>query len=195
MNRRHFIALSTIATTVAGASAATAREEWWELVKSENLRFTAKSVEGTLTLDVELEKPPEDDLVEHKTKDGEYNGYSWKGEKLPTRFWPGGSLIKKFDLKWDGKLIPIEKRFWRDLAGFDIQTVSEKPALIPDETWAYEEFVDCLRQPRIMLSAEGGTALIEWVRPEECDSRSTTRWIVSRSGTVLRHRHEPPHEC
>ena len=44
------------------------------------------------------------------------------------------------------------------------------------------------------LSAEGGTVLIEWERPEECDSHSTIRWIVSKSGTVLRHRHCPPHE-
>jgi hypothetical protein len=44
------------------------------------------------------------------------------------------------------------------------------------------------------LSAEGGTVLIEWGRDEECDSSSTIRWIVSKSGTMLRHRNCPPHE-
>jgi len=195
MKRRHFLTLSTLATTASGVSVATAREEWWELVKSDNLLFTAKSAEDSLTLEVELEKPAEEELTELKTEEGEYDGYAWRGEKLPGRFWPGCSLIKKFDLKWDGKPIPIESRFWRDLAGFVIQTVPNKPVQIPDDAWKYREFLDSLRQPRIMLSAEGGTALIEWERPEECDSSSTTRWIISRSGTVLRHRHEPPHEC
>lgn len=41
--------------------------------------------------------------------------------------------------------------------------------------------------------ADGGTVLIQWDRPEECDGRSTIRWIVSKSGTVLRHRYEAPH--
>ena len=47
----------------------------------------------------------------------------------------------------------------------------------------------------LSLSAEVGTVLIEWERPEECDSHSTIRWIISKSGVVLRHRHCPPHEC
>lgn len=195
MKRRHFLTISTLATAVTGASAAESREDWWELVKEDTLHFTAKSEEGNLTLEVELEMPPEDELSETKGLDGEMSGYKWRGEILPTRFWPGCSLIKTFDFKWDGKPIVIEKRFWRDLAGFVIQTVPQKPALLPDEGWRYNEFLAGLRQPRVMLSAEGGTALIEWERPEECDSRSTTRWIISRSGAVLRHRHEPPHEC
>ena len=148
-----------------------------------------------MTLKVELERPEEEGLVELPQVAGQYAGYSYKGEKLPLRFWPGESLIKKFDLEWDGERIGIERRFWRDLAGFVIQTVPHKPALRPENGWNYQEFLNRLRQPRVMLSAEGGTALIEWVRPEECDSSSTVRWIISRSGTVLRHRHEPPHGC
>jgi hypothetical protein len=103
----------------------------------------------------------------------------------------GASAAEPREEWWD----LVEKRFWRDLGGFDIQTIPMKPALLPDEGWRYEDFLSRLRQPRLILSAEGGTALIEWERPEECDSRSTTRWIISRSGAVLRHRHEPPHEC
>jgi len=196
MKRRHFLTISTLATTVTGASAAAApREDWWELVKEDNLRFTAKSEEGNLTLDVELEVPPEGELSERKDEEGSITGYNWRGEILPQRCWPGQSLIKKFDFQWDGKPVVVERRFWRDLAGFGIQTVPNKPALLADEDWRYNDFLASLRQPRVMLSADGGTALIEWVRPEECDSSSTTRWIISRSGTVLRHRHEPPHDC
>lgn len=195
MKRRHFLTISTLATTVTGVSAAVAREEWWELVKSDTLSFTAKSEEGNLTLDVELEVPPEEELTVRKNEEGHIIGYTWRGETLPGRCWPGQSLIRKFDFRWDDKPVPVARRFWRDLGGFVIQTVPNKPALLPDEDWRYQQFLASLRQPRVMRSAEGGTALIEWERPEECDGQSTTRWIISRTGTVLRHRYEAPHEC
>jgi hypothetical protein len=38
------------------------------------------------------------------------------------------------------------------------------------------------------------TATIEWERAGECDSSSTIRWIISKSGTVIRHHHWPPHD-
>lgn len=195
MKRRHFLTISTLATTVAGTASAAPIEDWWNQVKSDNLKFTAKSIEGKLSLDVELEVPDEEELIGKKDAETHVTVYSWRGEILPRRFWPGCSLIKKFDFKWDGKPVAIEKRFWRDLAGFIIQTAPKKPTPLPAEEWRYDEFLAGLRQPRLMLSAEGGTALIEWERPEECDSHSTVRWIISRTGTVLRHRHEPPHEC
>ena len=50
-----------------------------------------------------------------------------------------------------------------------------------------------LLAPRSSLSLR--SRIIEWERPEECDSHSTIRWIVIKSGVVLRHRHCPPHEC
>ncbi len=193
MKRRHFIAISGLAAP-ANAMAADVQEAWWEHVENV-LRFTAKSEERNLTLGVELEIPREGDLVKLPSVDEEYAGYSYRDEKLPLRFWPGEALIKKFDLKWDGEVVKIEKRFWRDLAGFVIQTVPNKPALREGDSGRYHEFLTGLLQPRIMLSAEKGTALIEWDRPEECDGRSTVRWIISRSGTVLRHRYEPFHDC
>ena len=193
MKRRHFIAMSAVSIPIA-AKAMDVEETWWEDVVKVS-KFTAKSEEGNLTLEVELEFPKEPDLVALPEVGGEYQGYSYKGEKLPLRFWPGCSLITKFDFKWDGKPIEIEKRFWRDLAGFIIEDVPNKPALKPEESWKYQKFIDGLRRPSVMISQDGGTALIEWVRSEECDSSSTIRWIISRSGTVLRHRYEPPHEC
>lgn len=193
MKRRHFLAMSTVSIPVA-AKALDVEEAWWDRVESVS-DFTAKSDEGKLTLSVGLEFPKEADLVELPEENGEYRGYSYKGEKLPMRFWPGCSLITKFEFRWDGKSISVERRFWRDLAGFTIQNVPNKPALKPEDSWKYDEFIGRLNRPRVMLSADGGTGLIEWVRSEECDSSSTIRWIISRSGTVLRHRYEPPHEC
>ena len=105
-------------------------------------------------------------------------------------------MLTRFDLTWDGKAMKIPERFWNDLPGFRIETSTLDPEeLKPDLQWKALQFLERLRQPRLSLSAEGGTVLIEWDRPEECDSRSTIRWIVSKSGTVLRHRHCPPHEC
>jgi hypothetical protein len=90
----------------------------------------------------------------------------------------------------------IQERFWNDLPGLRIETSTLDPQkLKPDLQRKALQFLDQLEQPRLSLSAEGGTVLIEWTRPEECDSSSTIRWIVSKSGTILRHRHCPPHEC
>lgn len=41
---------------------------------------------------------------------------------------------------------------------------------------------------RVFLSEDGGTILIEWIRSLEGDLSWTVRWIVSKAGTVLRHR-------
>jgi hypothetical protein len=171
-------------------------EEWWKTVNSESLKFRAKSVEGELILSVALLKPSEKEVTEVINKNGGGRSYHYQGKALPSRFSQGQSLLTRFDLTWDSKAIEIPERFWSDLVGLDIETSNlDFTHLGPQLQWRAQEFLEGLRQPRVTLSAEGGTALIEWVRPEECDSRSTLRWIVSKSGTVLRHRHEPPHEC
>ena len=194
MKRRHFIALSAVSLPVAAkVQAEEIEQNWWEDIVNIT-EFTARSEEGNLTLAVELEVPAEGDVTKLPEGEGEYTGYSYKGKNLPLRYWPGCSLIKKFDFKWDGEPIEIEKRFWDDLAGLVIEKVPQ-PDKKTAELFAYQDFLQSLKRPRVMKSADGGTALIEWVRSEECDSSSTTRWIVSRRGNVLRHRHEPPHEC
>lgn len=91
--------------------------------------------------------------------------------------WRDGICFRRVDTR---TAMNLPKRFWNDLSLFPIQN--------------HQSTILNL-QSLPSLSAEGGTVLIEWVRPEECDSRSTIRWIVSKSGAVLRHRHCPPHEC
>ena len=162
----------------------------------EVLRFTAKSEEGNIRLVVELIKPGDDALKEIKDSNGDTIGYSLKGERLPERFWHGCSLISKFELIWDGKRIDIPQRFWRDLAGFRIEVSPLDPEKLPaDMHWKARDFLEGLEQPHVILSADGNTVLIEWGRGEECDGHSTIRWIISKSGTILRHRHTPPHDC
>ena len=169
--------------------------EWRETVK-EVLRFTAKSDEGNIRLVIELIKPDENSLKEIKNSKGDTIGYSLKGERLPERFWHGCTLISKFDLFWDGKRIDIPQRFWRDLAGFRIQASPLDPEKLPAAMHSKAmDFLAGLNQPHVILSADGNTVLIEWGRGEECDGHSTIRWIISKSGTILRHRHTPPHEC
>ena len=169
--------------------------DWWPTV-SEKLVCSAKAEEGNAVLRVELQKPDEKQIKELKDADGSVTGYSLNGKKLPERFWPGCTLIKKFDLQWDGKKIDIPERFWADLAGLRIQESSlNLEKLSPDSRFEGEKFLAQLDRPRVYISADGGTLLIEWGRPEECDGHSTIRWIISKSGTILRHRHTPPHEC
>jgi hypothetical protein len=172
-----------------------AEPDWWPTVE-EVSHFTAKSEDGNITLTVELTKPDEDSLTPQVAANGDTVGYTLNGEKLPERFWPGCALISRFELSWDGKRIDIPKRYWRDLAGFRIQTSSLKPdSLEPSLHWKAGQFLADLDQPRVTLSADGGTIMIQWGRPEECDGHSTIRWIIDRSGTILRHRHTPPHDC
>lgn len=194
MNRL-FILLAII-TAVQGIGAQdTDPSNWWTDV-TESHSCTAKAEEGNAVVRVELEKPDEERVKEIKDAEGVVTGYSIDGKKLPERFWPGCAVIKKFELEWEGKKIEIPERFWTDLAGFRIQSSPLKLDELPAEKrFEGEQFLASLNKPRVYISADGGTILIEWDRPEECDGRSTIRWIISKSGAVMRHRHTPPHEC
>jgi hypothetical protein len=198
MKRRSFLSLSALSALPVAARAADDAPEpdWSETVTSDALTFKAVSDDGKITLQVELIRPAEHEVTEAKDEDGEFRCYQYKGKDQPYPFHPGSTLPTRFDLTWDGKAVKIPDRFWNDLPGLRIETSTLKPeTLKPELRWEAEEFLGRLDQPRVSLSAEGGTVLIEWQRPEECDSHSTIRWIVSKSGTVLRHRHQPPHEC
>lgn len=198
MKRRSFLSLSAL--SAVSIPVVTAGEEpeadWYQTVNSEALTHKAISEEGKLLLHVELIKPADEELTEVKDEEGNFKCFRYKGKDLPQRFWTGGTLLTRFDLIWDGDPIKVPERFWADLAGFRIENSSLDPEkLKPELQWKAKQFLEGLKQPRVILSADGGTALIEWVRPEECDSHSTIRWIISKSGNVLRHRHEPLHAC
>jgi hypothetical protein len=198
MKRRSFLSLSALSAVPVVATAADDAPEadWHETVSHDALKFTAETEDGKITLQVELIRPAENEVTETKDEKGEFRAYQYKGKDQPYPFHPGSTLLTRFDLTWDGKAMKIPERFWNDLPGLRIETSSLDPEkLKPELQWKAHEFLERLEQPRLSLSAEGGTVLIEWERPEECDSHSTIRWIVSKSGVVLRHRHCPPHEC
>lgn len=198
MNRRSFLSLSALSTVPVVAKAADDAPEpdWHDTVDSGVMKFRCSDADGSVVLQVELFKPAESDIQEALDEKGEHRCYQYKGKDQPYPFRPGVNLIRRFDLTWDGKDMKIPERFWNDLPDLRISTSTLKPeTLKPELRWKAEEFLEGLRQPRASLSAEGGTVLIEWERGEECDSHSTIRWIVSKSGVVLRHRHCPPHEC
>ena len=198
MKRRSFLSLSALGTVPVAARAAEAHPEaaWWEAVNNEVLAFKAVSEEGNLVLVVELFRPAENEITEVLDENGDHRCYRYKGKDQPYPFHPGSTLLKRFDFTWDGKALEIPERFWKDLPGLRLETSTLDPEkLETDLQWKAREFLERLRQPRLSLSADGGTVLIEWQRPEECDSSSTIRWIISKSGTILRHRHHPPHEC
>lgn len=117
------------------------------------------------------------------------------GQKDPESPW--STFIRVFKLTWNGQEIAIPQRFWNDLDHVRLEDypkaeISKVPA---EKREIFNEQLGQLQRPRLILSAESGTVLIEWRRGEECDSHSIIRWIVSKSGVVLRHRHEPFHLC
>lgn len=198
MHRRSFLSLSALSAVPVLAKAAETdpQADWNETVSTDALTFKAMSADERITLQVELIRLGENEVTEVNDEKGEHIAYQYKGKNQPYPFHPGSTLLSRFDLTWDGKAVEIPERFWNDLPALGIETSTLKLETVkPDLHWEAEQFLAKLRQPRVSLSAEGGTVLIEWERPEECDSHSTIRWIVSKSGVVLRHRHCPPHEC
>ena len=168
--------------------------DWWSTVEAAT-EFTAVSRDGSLKLKVKLAKI---EVTERTAKSpvGEEVHFFHNGVQLPSDFWPGRAALVQFELIWNGRRVPIADRFWRDLYGFRIQTTSLKASEIADAAkYEFEIFSSQLDQPRVILSADGGTALIEWQRPEECDSHTTYRWLITKDGRVLRHCDRPPHEC
>jgi len=195
MKRRSFLSVSALAAVVPCITSAAEEEvvDWYGTVSSDTMEFKAE--DENIVLHVGLIRPADNEISEMTDEKGDFRCYSYKGVEMHPRFWPGCSLLTRFDLTWNGKAMKIPERFWNDLPGFRIETSTLDPdKLKPELQWRGTQFLDGLERPRVSLSAEGGTVLIEWVRPEECDSQSTTRWIISKSGTVLRHRHHP-HDC
>jgi hypothetical protein len=196
-------ALSAAIPVVAYAAeepAPVEEENWYETINSDVLDYTAKveveDQEVDIKLHVQIIPLVEGDFTEVKDERGELVAYHYKGKAAPDYVYPGSTLLTRFDLTWDGKAVPIPERFWSDLGGMRIQTSTLDPGKLKGEAhWKAVELLESLKCPRLTLSADGGTVLIEWVRPEDCDSRSTIRWIVSKSGNVLRHRDCPPHHC
>jgi hypothetical protein len=159
-----------------------------------------ESREGLLRLEVAL-IDENDEVTEEtiQTLDGEETRYTFAGERLPRWLRPRDGIIKRFRFFWDGREIPITKRYWNDFGGCCIErcTVDLK-TIAPELSEFFEEYQNDLDAPKVMLSADGGTALIEWRIIDTdacCGHRATMRWMISKSGHVMRHRHTTPSRC
>jgi len=179
MNRRHFLAGTGLsAATLPLSFAEEANESPFDPEKVERRwEFTAKCVQST-----EGKLP---DIQLHLKLTKEDPDFRWNDR------------IKEFRLVWEGRPIEVADRFWNDISGLQIDAYPDQEiAKVPEDSrWKLEEHLENLSQPRLTLSEDKGTVLIEWRISQECDSHSTIRWIVSKKGTVLRHRDTPFHEC
>lgn len=209
MKRRSFIAFASVAPIGLAYSAedqggreerlALAREGWSEHTSAVKSGVFVSS-EGNLRLEVSL--IDDDDAVSEETikVDGEEEQvFTFEGMKLPRWHRPQDGIIKRFQFFWDEKEIPVEKRFWNDFGGCRMEKTKLTIDKIPrDEQYEFSDFLEELEGPKVILSANGGTALIEWSIIDMdacCGHRATMRWIISKSGAVMRHRHTTPNPC
>jgi hypothetical protein len=206
MKRRTFLSLAS-ATPVAASglraepqnNAESARTAWEETVVRRS-SGTFISLEGDLRLEVAL-ITADDKVTEETAKgdDGPETRYTFQGETLPRWLKPTDGILKQFRFTWNGREIPVAKRFWNDFGGCLIESTALKKSQIPEELHPeFDKFLEELGGPKVILSADGGTALIEWRILDTdacCGHRATVRWIIGKSGAVMRHRHTTPSLC
>jgi hypothetical protein len=126
-------------------------------------------------------------VTQARDEKGLHRCFQYKSKDMPGRFWPGQSLLTRFDLTRDGKRIPIAERFWNDLAGLRIQTSTLDPEkLAPQLQWKAQQFLTGLWRPRLSPSAED-------------DSNSFRFALLTSHSALLPHpldrqqvRHRPP---
>ena len=205
MKRRSFLALAAAGPLAANPSDAADGEtarllEAWQTTVERRHSGVFVSTEGELRLEVALIE--ESDPVAEETvrgPDGEETVFTFKGSRLPRWVRPTDGVLKSFRFFWNDREVPVEKRFWDDFGGCVIEATpltAEKMA--EEQRLAFEEFLEGLDRPKVILSADRGTALIEWriIDTEACcGHRATVRWIIGKSGTVMRHRHTTPSMC
>jgi hypothetical protein len=207
MKRRTFLSLASATPVAASATWAQADDDAgptvraaWEETVARSWSDTFVSTEGDLRLEVAL-ITDKDEVREETVKgdDGPETAYFFRGEKLPRWLQPTDGILQEFRLTWKGREIPVAKRFWNDFGGCLIQSTPLKKEHIPQELHGeFDKFSEELDGPKVILSADGGTALIEWrILDTEacCGHRATVRWIIGRSGAVMRHRHSTPSMC
>lgn len=205
MKRRSFISLATVAPLSMAHSGEEEdqqeqiRNSWIESRHHVNSGVFF-SAEKELRLEVSLignDDPVVEKIV--KTSDGEESVFWLQGSRLPRWLRPADGIIKNFRFFWGDREIPIEQRYWNDFGGCSIEKSSLDKGTIPEEQeYAFDEFLQELDGPRVILSADKGTALIEWeIRDTDacCDHKATVRWIIGKSGAVMRHRHQTPNPC
>lgn len=154
-----FIFLTTMATADVGP---------FEREKTD--KRTVKSFDGSATLTVSLERFDRKQLRRIDKGEGK-EPEVWLGDRqLPSDLlWRTPTMIKSFSLVIDGKNINVPERFWNDLPGMYLEKVIINKKIKTEED-KLELWYFSIRQcagPSITRSANGGTVLISWKRPEE----------------------------
>lgn len=133
-------------------------------------RNTVKSFDGSAILTVSLERFNRDQL-RRVDKGEDKEPEVWLGKRrLPTDLlWRTPTMIKSFELTIDGKKISIPERFWNDLPGMYMEKVviNKKIKTEEDELALWFFTTQQCAGPTITRSANKGTVLISWSRPEE----------------------------
>lgn len=135
MKRRTFLALSALNTVPAVARAEEPEHDatWEQTINRDALKFEAVADGGDITLQVELIRPPIEEVTAVKSENGEIICFQYKGKDQPYPFRPGCTVLTRFDLTWDGKAIRIPQRFWNDLPDLRIHTSTLDPEAIAPE--------------------------------------------------------------
>ncbi|MFK7911239.1 MAG: hypothetical protein AB8F34_11665 [Akkermansiaceae bacterium] len=131
---------------------------------------TVKSFDGSTTLTVSLERFDRKQLRRvDKGRNKEPEVWAGKRQLPSDLLWRTPTMIKSFSLTIDGKKIHVPERFWNDLPGMYLEKVVINKKIKTEEDkielW-YFSTQQCAG-PSITRSANGGTVLISWARPEE----------------------------
>ncbi|HSJ01695.1 MAG: hypothetical protein ACAI34_19505 [Verrucomicrobium sp.] len=171
---------------------------WYATVSRLN-EAVIKSEEGDLRLEVSLIREEETTFETVIQGDSEFQHFSFGQRKLPMHLRPEDGMLKTFRFFWKGKEIKVPERLWNDVGGFRLERSSFATAkLAPVEKIQVEEWDADLLLPKVVLSADGGTAMVEWPIIDTgacCGHRATLRWLFSQSGHLMRHRHTTPNLC
>ena len=132
-------------------------------------QLTVTTPDKTVSLTVSLERINREKIREVQKGENE-EPEAWLGDRrIPSGvLWHRATLISSFSLTIDGKKISIPARFWNDLPGLDLEKVIiNKKIKTENDRWKLQEFTQQCERPHVVRSADGGTVLISWIRPEE----------------------------
>jgi hypothetical protein len=171
LQRRQFLAAFTLGLPAAGLTPndageeANAQFEWEEesILSGTFHEVPEGDAKPELFLTVILEELKRDEIIQSEDGPPVY-----RGRVLPYEAGNHPTMVEKFEFKWAGKPIPVPKNLWHDVGGVVMRRLKEKRPETPGaklDSWDGAD--EHLHRPRLYKSADGGTALIEWDRPEE----------------------------
>lgn len=163
-----FKTLTTLLYLASFTTLARADESRFEKEKTD--KRIVKSFDESASLTVKLEYLDRSKILRiDKGKDKAPE--VWLGKRrLPTDIlWLRPTMINSFCLTIDGKKIHVPERFWNDITGLHLEKMIVNKKISSDndkiELWRYS--TQQCAGPVITRSANRGTVLISWARPEE----------------------------